>query len=111
MLAAAQVRPKPDIVPELVGAAMQGPPSAHRALASIFPMLRSFLPGSEAAFAQSLQPYLYYPDAMWRSTAAQALAQLPGTKDPAVLRELTAALVPRADGTPLVLEQFGPSLE
>jgi HEAT repeat protein len=38
MIAAAQARPKPDIVPEMVRATMQGPPSAHRALASIFPL-------------------------------------------------------------------------
>jgi hypothetical protein len=111
MIAAAQVRSKPDIVPELVGAAMQGPPAARRALTSIFPLLKSFLPGSEAAFSRSLQPYLFSPDPTWRSTAATALAQLPGAKDPAVLRELTAALAPRRDGRPAELAQFGPSLE
>jgi hypothetical protein len=36
---------------------------------------------------------------------------LPGAQDPLVLRELTAALAPRADGAPVELNQFGPSLE
>jgi RNA polymerase sigma factor (sigma-70 family) len=111
MMAAAQARPKPDIVPELVGAAMQGSPAARRALASIFPLLKSFVPGSEAAFTRSLQPYLFSPDPTSRSTAARALAQLPGMKDPAVLRELTAALAPPRDGSPLEFAQAGPSLE
>jgi hypothetical protein len=111
MIAAAQVRPNPDIVPELVGAAIQGPPAAQRALAAIFPLIKSFLPGSEVAFNQSLRPYLFSPDQAARSTAARALAQLPGPKDPAVLRELTAALAPSKDGKPLVLADFGLSLE
>jgi RNA polymerase sigma factor (sigma-70 family) len=111
MIAAAQARPNPDIVPEMVSAVMQGPRSAHRALAAIFPLVKSFLPGSEAAFTRSLQPYLYSPDPAWRSTAARALAQLPGPKDPSVLRELTAALAPLPDGTPVELAHFGPSLE
>jgi RNA polymerase sigma factor (sigma-70 family) len=111
MIAAAQARANPDIVPHLVGAAIQGPAAAHRALTNIFPLIKSFLPGSEAAFRQSLQPYLYSPDPAWRSTAAQALAQLPGATDPAVLRELTAALAPPAEGTPVTLAQFGPFLE
>jgi len=111
MIAAAQTRANPDIVPQLVGAAIQGPDAAHRALTNIFPLIKSFLPGSEAAFRQSLQPYLYSPDPAWRSTAARALAQLPGPTDPTVLRELITALAPPADGAPLQLAQFGPSLE
>jgi hypothetical protein len=111
MIAAAQAHPKPDIVPDLIAAAMQGPAAAHRALASIFPLLKSFIPGSEAAFATSLQPYLYSVDPDWRLTAAKALAQLPGTQDPAVLSELTAALIPSSDGAPPERNRVGPSLE
>ena len=98
MMAAAQVRSEPDIVPELIAAAMQGPAAAHQALAVQIPLLLAQLKGDAAPFTTSLQPFLYSPDEGVRLTAAQALGQLPGEKDPAVVTELMAALG-KATGT------------
>jgi hypothetical protein len=92
MIAAAEVRSEPDIVPELIAAAMQGPAAAHQALALQMPLLLAQLKGDAAPLVASLQPFLYSPDEGTRLAAAQALGQLPGAKHPAVVTELTAAL-------------------
>ena len=110
LIAATQTRSEPDIVPELVAAAMQGSARAHRALVAQLPLLKSLIPGSEAVFAASLQPFLYSFEPEARLTAAQALAQLPGPKDPAVVAELVSAVTAPADGTPANSEQTPASL-
>ena len=109
LVADAQVRSESDVIPELVTASMAGGDKSRQVFAMELPLVKSQIKDSDAVFATALQPFLYSPDASTRLAAAQALAQLSGPKDRAVVSELTASLA-TGGGSPAEVDGLRASL-